>query len=171
MPGVPGPGADPVTAAPGAICPAPCVGSGSVASGDVWVFVCCDHATPAPPISPSAKVSAAVTVEVTRLLVIVFLPMIGHSGHAQRRSGDPCLEQGAADGVPAGVVRKAATMSIASCPMERLEAEIEGWHQRQHGIHIWQVEVNALNIFRKGEIDVRPLTATIVLPSVYLQLI
>ena len=44
VPTGPGPGDDPVTAAPGATCPAPWAGRGSVAKGEVWVDGCCARA-------------------------------------------------------------------------------------------------------------------------------
>ena len=51
VPTGPGPGDDPVTAAPGATCPAPWAGRGSVAKGEVWVEGCCARAWPAPTAS------------------------------------------------------------------------------------------------------------------------
>lgn len=84
VPTGPGPGDDPVTAAPGATCPAPWAGRGSVARGEVWVEGCCARAWPAPTAS-TANSDAAATAESDDGLVMVFLHSTIGDMHATER--------------------------------------------------------------------------------------
>src|SRR5918994_45657 len=98
----PGPGEDPVTAALVADCPAPWVGRGSVASGEVWVEGCCDRAGPVLAISAATSSGAVATAESEATFIMAVPPTSVAPAHPTDTLSLPAEDTGLNRGVPSG---------------------------------------------------------------------